>query len=228
MIIATVAAEDKTGKHDYEIRLLHEFGIPTESINSYSKIRRKIADLFIRSSEHDSLFSDYTRGSLEAFTSLFMDTRGVWAEIVRVTDDSPIGVGYLTDVIVHFDADAHFALWDGIAQGREPIFIELMRWAFDRYDLHRMTAEIPAHMLGTIRMTKRLGFTEEGTRRDANLHKGGWVDAKIFGILKEELNGWRNEVIDSGRDQRGDWSSRPDYPRPIHRQSDEEGRSVRV
>ena len=191
MIIATVEATDrKTGTHEYEINLLHEFGIVSEEFRSDpSAMKRKIAALYIESAEHDVLFSDYTKGDPGAFISMFMNPRSVWLEIVRKTDGKIVGCAYMTDVILHYDADAHFTVWDGVGSGREPVFVEMMKWAIDRYHLKRLSCEVPVSHSGTLRMVKRLGFVEEGTRRDAVLHSSGeWLDATMFGILYEEVN----------------------------------------
>lgn len=35
-------------------------------------------------------------------------------------------------------------------------------------------------------MAKRLGFTVEGIERDGELHSHGFVDLKVFSLLKED------------------------------------------
>lgn len=194
MIIATVEATDKrTGTHDYDINLLHEFGIVSHEFEKDPSIlKRKIAALYIESAEHDVLFSDYTRGDPEAFMDLFLNPRSVWLEIVRKTDGKIIGCAYMTDVILNYDADAHFTVWDGIGSGREAVFLELIDWAINRYKLRRISCEVPVYQTGTLRMVRRLGFVEEGTRREAVLHKDGkWMDATMFGILSREVRNGR-------------------------------------
>lgn len=181
----------KTGKHMYDVSVIHEFG--TRSDLTVPELKCKAMELYAESSEHDVLFSDYTRGDPGEFLAMFLDPRGVWIEVTRQTDHRNIGAMYLTNIIRHYDADAHFTLWDGIGSGREPIITKAMEWAIERYDLRRITAEIPAYQSGVIRLTKRLGFIEEGRRRASVFHKGEWVESVIFGILKEEvLNGKLN------------------------------------
>jgi len=203
MIIANVEATDrKTGTHEYEVNMLHEFGLVSEEFRADpNALKRKIAALYVESAEHDVLFSDYTRGDPEAFLDMFMNPRSVWLEIVRKTDGKTVGCAYMTDVLLHFDADAHFAVWDGVGSGREPVFVELIKWAMNRYHLKRMSCEIPASHSGTIRMVRRLGFSEEGVRRDAVLHTNNdWLDAIMFGILYEEVNDgrWNKEWNPAG------------------------------
>ncbi len=87
-----------------------------------------------------------------------------------------------TDVIIHFDADTHFAIWNGRARGKEKAMLMGLEWLMNKWDLRRVTAEIPAYQKGVIRFAKRLGFVEEGERRDAVLYKGSWVGATILGL----------------------------------------------
>lgn len=205
MLVATVEATDrKFGEQTYEVYMIHEFGMPRGEFINPRKFKKKIADMFVESSKHDVLFSDFTKGNLESFVTLFLNPRSVWFEIRRVMDQKIIGGAYLTDVILHFDADGHFTVWDSIGAGREPIFLELMRFVMRRYNLKRLSAWVPAYQSGTIRMAKRLGFQEEGRKRDAILHKEGeWVESILFGILWEELNDERwNAERNAGGDER--------------------------
>lgn len=203
MLVATVEATDrKFGEQTYEIYMIHEFGIPRGEFIDAAKFKKKIADMYMESSKHDVLFSDFTQGNLESFVTLFLNPRSVWFEIRRTRDQKIIGAAYATDVILQYDADAHFTVWDSIGAGREPIFTEIMRYVMQRYNLKRISAWIPAYQRGAIRMIRRLGFTEEGRKRDAILHKEGeWIESILFGILWEELNDerWRAKR-NAGRD----------------------------
>ena len=57
----------------------------------------------------------------------------------------------------------------------------------EKYDLQRVSAEVPAYQKGTIRIIKRLGFQQEGIRRNGVIYKGEWVDQILFGMLREEI-----------------------------------------
>ncbi len=186
-ILTVEATDKKTGTHNYLVNLLHEFGVFEAPVDNIGAIKRKIAELWIESSDFEVLFSDYTNSDPGSFAVMFMDPRGVWMEIVRETDQKIIGAGYLTDVIVNHDAYGHFTMWDSIGAGREPVLTEIMKWTFDRYNLHRMSAEIPVFMHGLARMTRRLGFTQEGVRAETRKHKGEWINTAVYGILREEL-----------------------------------------
>lgn len=175
--------DKRTGTHVYDVNQLTEFGRPVEGVN----IKKKAISNYIESKQYDALFSDYTKGNLDSFLSIFLNPRSVWLEIVRQSDGLNVGSMYMTDIILYYDADVHFSLWDSISRGREPIMTEAMLWAMDKFQLRRLTAEIPAHQSGVIRFAQRLGFIEEGRRREAIYHKDTWVEAVILGILKDEV-----------------------------------------
>lgn len=171
--------EDKT----YSVRLLQRFG----QIDPYLT-PQKIQELWIEFSKHDSLFTDYTQGKVEPFLDVLFDSRSIIAEVFNVTDDTPYGSLLLNRVIPGFDALAHFTVWDSKASGKELLFKYMMHLWMQEFNLHRMSAEIPGHMTGVIRFAKRLGFVEEGVRREGNLNKGAWMDMTMFGILASELD----------------------------------------
>lgn len=150
---------------------------------------RRVGELFLTSSQFDVLFADDTKGDLIAFTRLFMDPSSTWLELAKDGEDVPIGLVYVTNVMIGFDAEAHFTLWDSKGKGREPLIKGAMAWAFDRYDLVRMTARVPTYQQGVIRFIERLGFKQEGKHPNSVLHKGKWRPLCSFGFLLEQLEG---------------------------------------
>lgn len=179
------------------MRLIKELNNWAPHLNTPSKRKRKAAELYVETSEHDALFTDHTEGSLEAFLNVFLDPRGIWMEVVRETDQRIVGSAYFTAIIPRFDADGHFTVWDSIASGREEVFLRTGKWLMDRYDLHRITAEVPVYQSGTLRFTtEKLGFVEEGERREAAYYKGEWVNTKLLSILRDELTDRLKEVQD--------------------------------
>jgi hypothetical protein len=181
--IAKIECTDRrTGTHVYQINVLSEMGKRTELFTN-----DKIVQLWSEASQHEVLFNDFTAGKIEPFILLMLNPRAVWIEFVRLTDRRAVGVGYLTEVIPNFDALAHFSFWDSIARGREPLVQATMAWFFDRYNLHRLSVEVPPYQSGVIRFIKRLGFVQEGERREAIVHKGKWMPLELFGILKDDV-----------------------------------------
>ena len=222
MKLYEVACSDRSGEHTYDINLIHEFGKFSPEFQTPDDIKKKAIELYIESSQHEVLFSDYTRGDLSSFLVVFMNPRGVWLEVTRQTDNMIIGSMYLTQVITKFDANAHFTFWDSIARGREPIILKGLEFAFERYDLERVSVEVPIYQSGVIRFVRRMGFVEEGTKRHTTIHKGVWVDSVLFGYLREELEyerpdelGGELRIGDPEGDSRGSDEHGP-RPRAIH------------
>lgn len=171
--------------------LLKEFG------KDYPEMTyEKIAQLWQESSKHEVLFSDYTKGKLVPFLAVLMDPRGVWVELANDSGDV-IGVAYMTDVVLRFDALIHVAFWDGHASGREPLVWDLMRWGFERYALRRMSAMVPPYQSGLIRFVKRVGFQKEGEKREGVIHKGSWLPLLMYGILREELDSVQEKALEA-------------------------------
>lgn len=63
--------------------------------------------------------------------------------------------------------------------------------AFDTVGLHRVGLEVYAHNPRARRVYDKLGFTHEGTLREALLLDGERVDAHVMGILRREWQGRR-------------------------------------
>jgi hypothetical protein len=182
-VIAVVECADKKfGTHEYSVTVLSEFGRLTPSMTPQVGL-----EMWREYSKHPVLFSDYTEGKPDIFLSLLLDPRAVWLEFRRLSDSQVVGAGYLTNVITNFDAESHFVFWDAVGRGREPLVWEAMRWVFERYNLHRLTALVPPYQSGVIRFIHRLGFKREGEKREAVIYKSHWHSLIEFGILRKEL-----------------------------------------
>jgi RimJ/RimL family protein N-acetyltransferase len=69
----------------------------------------------------------------------------------------------------------------------------LMAWAINRYNLRRLSVNVPPYQSGTIRFIRRLGFKLEGEKRCGIIHKGTWFPLLMYGILREEAEQKLNE-----------------------------------
>jgi [ribosomal protein S5]-alanine N-acetyltransferase len=69
----------------------------------------------------------------------------------------------------------------------------LLRFAFERLRLHRLTADVDPRNGPSIRSLERLGFQREGYLREHYLVNGETQDGVLFGLLRSEV-GW----IDAG------------------------------
>jgi RimJ/RimL family protein N-acetyltransferase len=111
------------------------------------------------------------------------------AKTVRASDETLVGVIYISSVIPNFDAKGHFVVFDSVASKRKKLFWEIMKWMFDRYNLHRISAEAPPYQGGVLRfIRKHLHMTEEGKRREAVLFRGEWWPLIEFGITRGEMD----------------------------------------
>lgn len=196
---------DRKGGHIFSVRVLQVFGTAAKYMTPF-----KIRELWVAFREHPVIFTDEIEGSFEAFFDLLMDPASVWFELFDEMDRKPKGVYYLTNVIPGYDATAHMAIWDGVVRERATITRRLMMSVFESLRLHRLTAEVPTYQPGTIRAIESIGFTREGTKREAVTRNGEWMDLAVFGILKGELE----EAIANGsqaereeRDSKGDEGS---------------------
>jgi hypothetical protein len=179
---------DKSGTYDYDVVLLHEFGRLSAKYSDPSVIFPKVQELFVKSRKYPTLFSDYTEGDPEAFITIFFNPRSVWLEIQRTIDSESVGVMCLAQVILNHDATCHLALWDSIFSGREKLLFRAMEWAMERYNLVRLSAEIPiTHHGFRGRLTKRLGFKEEGTKRKAIRREDQWLPLVLYGLTDDDL-----------------------------------------
>lgn len=165
----------------YSIRVLHEFGSRREYMTA-----DKIGELWREFKQHDILFMDEIKGNVEAFIDIMLNPRSVWLEIFSIEHNKPIGIASLSKVIPGFDAEGHFVFWDA-GRGRENLTLHIASWLFNRYKLRRITAMVPLNHKGVIRFIKRLGFQEEGVKREGTLRHGKWIDLVIFGLLRSEL-----------------------------------------
>jgi hypothetical protein len=185
MIVERLSIPEGRAAGEYTVTLLKG--------NGYNSITpEKIRDLWREASKHKVLFSDYTDGQIEPFIDLLFRPDTVFFEVYRDDERKPVGLLFVDQIIPRFDARGHFAFWDSIAGGREPLVEAAMRWTFETYGLKRMTAEIPDYQKGTLRAARRLGFQKEGVRRSGVIYKGDWADEILFGILKEEFENGRD------------------------------------
>lgn len=170
------------GGEQFSARVLVVFGRNAGHLNA-----EKIRDLWVEIIKHPVLFGDEHGRNFDGFMAALLDPRGVWIEIYNEQTGKPEGLAYMTDIVPGFDALGHFTVWDGKAREKEPIITEIMKWMMSRFDLRRITAEIPVYMKGVQRSALRLGFVEEGIKRKASYRSGEWHDKRIMGILREDI-----------------------------------------
>ena len=149
--VLRVQFKDGGGDRDVSIRALQGLGTASPYLTP-----NKIRDLWVEYSKHDVLFSDYTRGKLEPFVMALLNPKTFWFELFDNSRGEAIGIAMLSDIVPLYEAKGHFAFWDKIGSGKEPLIWGLMELCFSEFDLHRMSAETPVYQRGTIRTIKRL------------------------------------------------------------------------
>lgn len=62
----------------------------------------------------------------------------------------------------------------------------LINYAFNELDMHRIQLQAAVGNIKSQAVARRLGFTQEGRLRAAELHERGFVDLIIFSLLRDE------------------------------------------
>lgn len=78
----------------------------------------------------------------------------------------------------------------------------LIRWAFDQQNLHRIELSVDPRNEAALHVYTKLGFVQEGRRREAHFSDGCYVDDIMMGLLRSDF------------DSRGDARTRDGRARP--------------
>lgn len=62
------------------------------------------------------------------------------------------------------------------------------RLLFEKYQFHRLRAEVMPENIGSIRVLEKVGFRQEGIAKKSLFINGAWEDFVLFALLKEELD----------------------------------------
>jgi aminoglycoside 6'-N-acetyltransferase len=62
----------------------------------------------------------------------------------------------------------------------------LITFAFQKFDLHRISAYIDQRNSASIRVAERLGMRLEANYKEDELFKGEWVSGNLYAVLKSE------------------------------------------
>ncbi|MCX4649386.1 MULTISPECIES: GNAT family N-acetyltransferase [unclassified Streptomyces] len=71
----------------------------------------------------------------------------------------------------------------------------IVGYAFERVGLHRIQLDVYAHNHRARRVYEKVGFVEEGTRRQAQLRDGAWLDEVVMSILSHEWDARDNGSV---------------------------------
>jgi RimJ/RimL family protein N-acetyltransferase len=111
--------------------------------------------------------------------------------------DDFVGVFYMTNInLAQSDAQIHYSFFDKRHNGRKWLTRQMIRYVFEKFKLHRLTAEIPKFNQGPFEFIKNVGLTREGVKRQACRYNEQWYDVEIWSILNEETNAWAPSPIE--------------------------------
>jgi hypothetical protein len=146
--------------------------------------REKLIDIWHRIKDYSNLFADDDMKDPEVYLKKFLDRHSVIIE----TDGGFMSVLNIKEGL---KAEAHFCFWDKKLSARSELIKDCMVWTFLQFDLFRLETFVADYARAVRRfLEKRLGFTYEGTMRDALRHDGQLIDKHVYSILREEvLNG---------------------------------------
>lgn len=129
------------------------------------------------------VFDDTSKGNKEMFVARLLDPKNIFVEI-----GEGLGLAAGFNVRPHIDMAVHLIMFDRRLRGRELMFLGILGYFFERLKLRRVTSVITEDSPMTIRLALRLGFKHEGTMREAVLRDGKYLNAHIYGMLREELS----------------------------------------
>ena len=145
----------------------------------------KIAILWSKLEQHKTLFSDLTRDDFDNYVRLLVQPHTYWLEIYA--GDDLLGIVYFDGLESGIEAYTHLVLFDRKPAEKLHVCKAIMEHMFREFPLNRISAYTPDIYFATIRLFKRLGFKQEGVKREAVLLGGRWVDIVTMGILRSEV-----------------------------------------
>lgn len=132
--------------------------------------------------KYRTLWNDFTRNDFNSWLDQILRLDSFWLEVTK--DGEPCGVVYWTDLWQFIDVNVHCMFFDRDLASKTELCRMIAVWFFNKFpEATRMTATIPAIYHTTSRLLKRLGFKEEGRKRESLLMYGNKVDELIYGLL---------------------------------------------
>lgn len=142
--------------------------------------------LWVEMNKYRTLWNDFTRGDFHTWYSTISARDSFWLEVLK--DGEPVGVMYWTGISQIVDCQLHGMFFDRNLTSKTEICRQIVVWFFQHFpECHRMTATIPAIYHASVRLIKRMGFKEEGRKRESVLMYGNRIDEMVFGLLASEV-----------------------------------------
>lgn len=142
--------------------------------------------LWTEMNKYRTLWSDYARGDMDVWYDTISDGDSFWLLVLK--DGRPVGTVRFAGMGAVTDVEAHVMFFDRVLTDKVELAQMVARWFFLEFPgCHRLTAIVPAIYHSTVRMAKRVGFREEGRKRESLLIGGRRVDEMLFGLLASEM-----------------------------------------
>jgi RimJ/RimL family protein N-acetyltransferase len=149
----------------------------------------RIQFLWDKMKNYDILFDDFIGKNFEEFLKHFVvEVDGQVQSAGLIWDVDDVGVFTLNNIIPEHSGKIHYVFWDEKFRGREDLCRAMMKYAMEKYDLHKLWTEIPVIARSALQAADRVGLVREGRKRQAAKYKGVWVDMNVYGLLKEDFD----------------------------------------
>lgn len=148
--------------------------------------KEKCEAIWVMVKESKTLFSDLTQNLYEAWVSALLAETTVWIEICE--GDTLLGLGAFMHLDRILETETHIVFFDRRPSEKTEICKAVIKWMFNEYPLlHRMYTEPPQIYFAAIRLSRRIGFVEEGVKRESILIGGKWVNQTVLSLLRSEI-----------------------------------------
>lgn len=134
---------------------------------------------------YKALFSDTTKGDVANFMTLVQLPDSYWLEVLE--GGKPVGIIYWTDMCDLISAQVHVIFWDRKLGEKVELCREVARHFFRTFPHHRIEAVLPVTYHPTLKLAKKIGFVQEGIKRQSKVMDGKRVNEVIFGLLDSEI-----------------------------------------
>lgn len=160
---------------------LHFKKITKDDVIFVNSIRNQYAEKFL----HDSrIFNNY-----QAFDWFNKTNPNFW---IIFDDKQKIGYFRLSNysqqnknIYIGADISPEFT---GMGYAKQA-YKKFIPFIFDKYDLNKISLEVLSNNYIAISLYKKLGFFQEGIKREDVNKSGVYIDSIIMSILKKEFNG---------------------------------------
>lgn len=145
----------------------------------------------------ESFTLDDARRFIDGMQDQHPDTAGQWFQFAvehrgtgELVGDCAMGVDPDDDRLAEIGFTIAAAHWRR-GFGAEAVG-ELLSYAFEERDKHRVSATTDALNAGSVALLERLGLRREAHFREHIWFKGGWGDEYLYALLRQEWSGSRD------------------------------------